>query len=106
MVMQIYADVMGRPIQISASSQTCALGAAIAGAVAAGAYPSFADAAARLTHLQPTVFAPIAQNQARYDRLYALYKRVHDAFGVRGASGDLYDVMKELLALRDEARHV
>ncbi len=36
LVMQIYADVTGRPIKISRSAQTCALGAAIAGAVVAG----------------------------------------------------------------------
>jgi L-ribulokinase len=36
LVMQIYADVTGRPMKISRSAQTCALGAAIAGAVAAG----------------------------------------------------------------------
>ena len=36
LVMQIYADVTGRPMKISRSAQTCALGAAIAGAVVAG----------------------------------------------------------------------
>ncbi|MDR3709191.1 MAG: ribulokinase [Capsulimonadaceae bacterium] len=106
MVMQIYADVMGRPIAISASNQTCALGAAIAGAVCAGAFPSFSAATSKLAHLQERVFTPIAENQARYERLYALYKRIHDAFGVSGETGDLYDVMKQLLALREEVRHV
>ncbi|HEY3330020.1 MAG TPA: ribulokinase [Capsulimonadaceae bacterium] len=104
MVMQIYADVMGRPIQISASSQTCALGAAIAGAVCAGAFDSFATATEKITHLHPHVFTPIAANQARYERLYKLYRQVHDAFGIKGGTGDLYDVMKQLLTLREEAR--
>src|SRR2546423_9233000 len=36
LVMQIYADVTGRSIKISRSAQTCALAAAIAGAVVAG----------------------------------------------------------------------
>src|SRR5208283_2219245 len=36
LVMQIYADVTGRPMKVSRSAQTCALGAAIAGAVVAG----------------------------------------------------------------------
>src|SRR5205085_5785976 len=37
LVMQIYADVTGRPMKLSRSAQTCALGSAIAGAVVAGA---------------------------------------------------------------------
>ena len=106
LVMQIYADVMGRPIAISRSAQTAALGSAIAGAVAAGAYPSFAEATDAMTALNPRVFQPDPVNQAVYDRLYALYHRIHDAFGVKGTQDDLSDVMKALLAIRDEVRHV
>jgi len=106
LVMQIYADIMGRPIAISRSTQTAALGAAIAGAVAAGAFPSFADAMQTMTALHPRIFTPNAENQATYNKVFALYKKVHDAFGVKGAQGDLYDVMKGLLEIRDEVRHV
>jgi len=106
MVMQIYADIMGRPIYISSSNQTCALGAAICGAVAAGAYKSFDVATAEMTSLQPRTFVPDPERRARYDRLFELYRKVHDAFGVKGASGELYDVMKDLLTLREEVRHV
>jgi L-ribulokinase len=104
MVMQIYADIMGRPLYISSSTQTCALGAAIAGAVAAGAYPDFAAAMAAMTSLRAEVFTPIADNQRTYDRLFTLYRRLHDAFGVPGAQGDLTEVMKTLLTIRDEVR--
>ena len=106
LVMQIYADVMGRPIAISRSAQTAALGSAIAGAVAAGAYPSFAKATDAMTALNPRIFQPNPSNQAVYNRLYALYHRVHDAFGVKGTQDDLSDVMKQILAIRDEVRHV
>lgn len=105
LVMQIYADIMGRPLAISRSAQTAALGSAIAGAVAAGAYLSFAEATAAMTALSPNIFEPNAASQATYNRLYQLYRRLHDAFGVPGASDDLSDVMKTLLAIRDEARH-
>ncbi|NQU43368.1 ribulokinase, partial [bacterium] len=110
MVMQIFADVMGRPLQISRSAQTCALGAAMAGAVVAGrdagGYANFIEAKRAMSGVQERVFEPISENQKVYDRLYALYRRVHDAFGVKGQSDDLSDVMKELLAIRDDARVV
>ena len=44
LVMQIYADVTGRPMKLSRSAQTCALGSAIAGAVVAGVHKDFASA--------------------------------------------------------------
>ena len=106
LVMQIYADIMGRPIAISRSTQTAALGAAIAGAVAGGAFPSFSEATATMTALHPHIFEPNPQSQAVYDRLFALYRRLHDGFGVRGSQDDLFDVMKVLLTLRDEVRNV
>ena len=40
--MQIYADVTGCIMQVAGSSQTCALGSAIAAAVLARAHPDFA----------------------------------------------------------------
>jgi L-ribulokinase len=104
LVMQIYADVMGRPIAISRSAQTAALGAAIAGAVAAGAFSSFAEAVGKMTALHPQVFSPNPNDRETYNRLYALYRRLHDAFGVPGTRDDLSDVMKELLRIRDEVR--
>lgn len=108
MVMQIYADVMNRPVMISRSAQTCALGSAIAGAVvagkAAGGYDNFADAAKKMTGVQKQVFKPIAKNVKVYERLYKLYRSLHDGFGVKGTQQDLSGVMKELLAIRDEAR--
>src|SRR3984885_2770916 len=43
-VMQIYADVTGRPMKISRSAQTRALGAAMAGAVVGRAHLNYASA--------------------------------------------------------------
>ena len=105
LVMQIYADVMGCTIRVSRSAQTAALGAAIAGAVAANVYATFADAADKMTGLHPVSFVPNPANQAVYSRLFALYRRVHDALGVPGTMADLSGVMKELLLIRDEVRH-
>ena len=105
LVMQIYADIMGRPIAISRSTQTAALGAAIAGAVAAGAFASFAEATDTMTALHPQVFEPNPTHRALYDRLFVFYKQIHDAFGIPGTHQDISGVMKGLLAIRDEVRH-
>jgi L-ribulokinase len=108
LVMQIYADITGRPLKISRSAQTCALGAAMCGAVVAGkdkgGFDNFAEAAEAMSGLKDVVFEPIAENQAVYNRLFALYKDLHDAFGTKHWSGNLHHVMKELLAIRDEVR--
>ena len=106
-LMQIYADVIGRPMKISRSDQTCALGAAIFGAMAAGTvesgFDSVADAQRALCRLREIVYQPNPANHARYTRLYGLYRQLHDAFGTDQWSGRLSHVMKELLNLRDEA---
>jgi L-ribulokinase len=103
-VMQIYADVTGRPMKVSRSAQTCALGSAIAGAVVSGAYPDFAAAQKAMTGLKPRVFKPNPKAHAVYRRLYKLYRQLHDAFGTPGWKGNLHGVMKELIEIRTQAR--
>ncbi|MDD4890627.1 MAG: ribulokinase [Phycisphaerae bacterium] len=108
LVMQIYADVTGRTMRISRSAQTCALGAAIAGAVvagkAAGGHASFAAAQKAMTGQKPRIFAPNAKAHAVYGELYSLYLQLHDAFGTSQWHGSLYGVMKQLLQIRGRAR--
>jgi L-ribulokinase len=103
-VMQIYADVIGRPMKISRSAQTCALGAAIAGAVAAGRFENYNAAQGAMTGLKETVYEPNAEAHAVYQELYAVYRKLHDAFGTPDWQGNLFDVMKTLLDIRDAAR--
>jgi L-ribulokinase len=103
LVMQIYADVIGRPMRVSRSSQTCALGSAIFGAVVAGAYPDVASAQAAMTGVKELVYEPDAAAHAVYRRLYGLYRKLHDAFG-RSDSAELGQVMKELIVIREDAR--
>ena len=105
LVMQIYADVTGRPMKVSRSAQTCALGSAIAAAVVARAYKNFATAQKAMTGLKPTVFKPNAKNHATYKQLYALYKQMHDAFGTTTWNGNLHGVMKQLIEIRSRIRN-
>ena len=106
MVMQIYADVLNRPIAIARSLQTCALGSAIAAAVVAGeergGYGDFASAITAMAGVQPRVFKPDPRESAVYERLFQLYRQVHDAFGIARHKADLSSVMKDLLAIRDQ----
>lgn len=104
MVMQIYADVLNRPVEISRSTQTCALGSAMAGAVVAGkkagGHDTFAQATRAMTGVLSRRFKPDSKNARTYERLYQLYKSVHDGFGLPGKL-DQSGVMKELLNIRD-----
>jgi len=106
LVMRIYADVTGREMKISRSAQTCALGAAIAGAVAAGkgrgGYDDFPSAQAKMCAVRETVYRPNPQAHEVYQRLYALYRQMHDAFGLKG--GALHNVMKDLLDVKEGVR--
>ncbi|MBV9124054.1 MAG: ribulokinase [Planctomycetes bacterium] len=104
LVMQIYADVCNRPMKISRSAQTCALGAAIFGAVAGGAYPNVPAAQQRMTGTKSQVFQPRPQAAGTYAELYGLYRRLHDAFGTPGYKEPLYSVMKDLIAIRHRVR--
>jgi L-ribulokinase len=84
LLMQIYADVLGREITVGASTQAPALGAAMFAAVAAGEYPSIAEASRHMTRRSTDSFAPSAEAHAVYDELYAEYVRLHDLFGRGG----------------------
>jgi L-ribulokinase len=107
LLMQIYADITGRPMKVSSSDQTPALGAAIFGAVAAGAdaggFTSVEEAQEVLTSTRK-VYQPNPQHHDVYQEMYRLYRKLHDAFGTPSWSGTLYNVMKDLLTLRDQQR--
>jgi len=102
--MQIYADVTGRPMQVSRSAQTCALGSAIAGAVVAGVYRSFAPAQKAMTGLKAKIYRPNPKAHTVYRELYPLYRTLHDAFGTKAWNGNLHDIMKKLIEIRSRVR--
>lgn len=104
LLMQIYADVIGLPIRVSASKLTPALGSAMFGAVAAGkaagGYDSIYDAARVMAHLNDEVYTAIPANQVVYNQLYNEYILLHDYFG-RGAN----NVMKRLKTIKADVRN-
>jgi L-ribulokinase len=108
LLMQIYADVTGRTIQVAGSSQACALGSAVTASVLAGAkrggHDSFAEAQRKMTSLKDIAYRPDPARQQVYDRLYSLYHELQESFGGRQQQADLGHVMKDLIRIKDEQK--
>ncbi|MFE6765606.1 ribulokinase [Streptomyces sp. NPDC057689] len=81
LLMQIYADVLRRPVSLGTSEQGPALGSAIHAAVAAGAHPDVRTAAARMGSVQRHAYTPDPGRADAYDALFAEYRALHDHFG-------------------------
>ncbi|MGE3107463.1 MAG: ribulokinase [Phycisphaerales bacterium] len=103
LLMQIYADVLGMPMHIAASDQACALGAAVMASVAVGIHPDAIAAQRAMTGVKPLAYQPTPAAKATYDRLFALYRIMHDAMGLGRAAG-IGEVMKELLRIQSHCR--
>ena len=99
--MQLYADVLGRELAVSATSQAPALGAAIGAARAAGVYSEVRHAVEAMHAKKDYVYTPNMKEHAVYNKLYAEYKTLHDYFG-RGENG----VMGRLRALSAKQKGV
>jgi ribulokinase len=79
--LQIHADVLGRPIHLTRDPESCALGSAMAAAIAAGLYPDF-DAAAAAMVATARVVEPDPANRAVYDDLFARYVQLYRSLNV------------------------
>ncbi|MDG6100052.1 ribulokinase [Alteromonas sp. ZYF713] len=77
-VMQTCADVWNCPIDVLESEQSCALGAAIMAAVAAGEYPTVAEAQQVMASPVCKQYLPDASKVGIYDELYQNYQTLGD----------------------------
>jgi L-ribulokinase len=73
-IMQMMADVMDRPIRIHASEQTCALGAAMFAATAAGLYPKVEAAMSAIGQGFDATYTPNPGRTPIYAERYRQYK--------------------------------
>ena len=77
LVVAVYADVLGAPVVVHPSKHGPALGAAILGALAAGAFSSPAAAIrAMATAKAAPVVQPNRAHRAAYDKLYRAYRQL------------------------------
>jgi L-ribulokinase len=96
-LMQIYADVCRRGIDLIDSEQGPALGAAMHAAVAAGVHPDIRAAAAAMGKVRRAVYEPDEARADAYDELYRHYSQLYDQFGSNG-------LMHGLRRIRERAR--
>lgn len=103
MLVQVYADILNRPIRIAGTSQACATGAAILGIAAAdkevSGYGSVCEIVEKIGKQLELVYYPDKDNAEVYDKLYAEYKTLLEYFGKGGN-----DVMKRLNKIREEQK--
>ena len=93
LLMQIYADVTEREIYLSGTSQACAYGSAVLGAVNKNGYTDIKEASKNMKKVKETVFKPNPINSRTYNDLYASYKMLSEFFAENG-------IMKMLKSLK------
>lgn len=80
MLMQIYADVLGKEIHLSGTPQACAHGSAVFGAVNQYGYATLEEAAENMKKIKDLSYRPDPENTRIYQKLYEEYKTLSDYF--------------------------
>lgn len=99
LLMEIYANVTNRTIEVASSKFTSALGMAIVAAVAvgegAGGYDDLREATEKMTKKPLKSYHPKPDIAQIYECLYGEYKKLHDYFGK-----DATQIMESLRKLK------
>ena len=80
LLMQIYADVLGREIFLSGTKQACAYGSAVLGAVNKNGYSSLIEAAENMKKINTISYKPNFENTKIYATLYEEYETLSEFF--------------------------
>jgi L-ribulokinase len=98
---QVYANVLGKPVLVPSGVPT-SLGSGIFAMLAAGAFKTIEEAQEALC-LDHTIIEPDPVENAIYERLYPLYRKVYFALGTRNAApAALGNVLPEIRAIAEE----
>lgn len=85
LLMQIFADVLGRPLEVADRTQAAACGVAMHAMVALGkdrgGYDTLEEAISALARPARRVYEPNMENHKIYTELFAMYSRLVDIFG-------------------------
>ncbi len=95
-LMQVFADVLKMPVEVSDEANGSCNGSCIYGALAGSGFPNMELAAAAMGGGVSRVYYPTPDRGRMYDRLYELYCQLHDAFGTETS------IMKQLKAMQAE----
>lgn len=98
LLMQILADVIGMPVEVSSSANTSALGAALHGAIAAGELTW--ESAGKAESAIATVYRPNPTAHEAYNEIYTHYRAIHDTFGI-----DQRSLMHSLREIQANSTH-
>lgn len=98
-IMQMMADVMNMPIRIHKSEQTCAIGAAMFAATAAGLYSNVTEAMHAMGQGFDAEYFPDAGRAAVYAKRYEQYKTHGDAIErlTQPVSPQVTDIQEEVV---------
>ncbi|MEN8137090.1 MAG: ribulokinase [Bacteroidota bacterium] len=103
--MQIYADVINKPMKVAAIDETVALGSALMGAHVAfkaeGKDVSYNELQDKSCEILDKVYNPNPEAVEVYEKLYQIFLKLHDSFGVEGTQIEMYSVMKDLLGIKE-----
>ena len=101
MLMQIYADVFNRDIFIIDDQYSAAVGSAILGFAASekgGGFKNLGSIVEKYRHEPETVYHPIRENAAVYEKLFEIYSELYEEYGRRT------DIMKRLRKIRGDTQ--
>lgn len=80
MLMQIYADVLGKEIFLSDTPNGCAYGSAVLGAVNERGYKTLSEASEKMKRIKDFSYKPNSENNIKYNDLYEEYKTLSEYF--------------------------
>ncbi len=92
------ADILDIPITVTSSTEAAAHGCAIMASVVAGKYSTLDDACKNLSAPSQKQYLPNFDNHKQYQKLFDLYKNLHNLLGVQQP-----EIMSSLKEIRQSA---